>query len=270
MFNNKFYKQIGSVDMGSPLGPALANMFKCNFENKWLKDCPHSLRPVLFRRYVDILLFFSSLDRAESLKVLIFKRSQHKPFVRERKWWLFIFFTFLDVNLFCEKIKFVTSVYRKKIFSGVYTNFNCFIPKIFKTGLIKWLLFRCFSLCLDFVKLHHEMKTLKNILCKNSYPCDYVDEYINKILHRVLTLKVVVSTVPKKDLMTVLPYLGKPSLQVRTRINRAIKKKPPLLQFRTAIQTEWKLVNFFTKLKFLFSYLLALFTNLSVVAAMLN
>ena len=59
LFNNKFYKQIDSVDMGSPLGPALANIFMWNFQNKWLKDCPHSLRPVLFRRYVDVLLFFS-------------------------------------------------------------------------------------------------------------------------------------------------------------------------------------------------------------------
>ena len=196
MFNNKFYKQIGSVDMGSPLGPALANMFKCNFENKWLKDCPHSLRPVLFRRYVDILLFFSSLDQAESLTVFIFKRSQHKPFARERKWCLFIFFNFLDVNFFVWQKKLVTNVYRKKIFGGVYTNFHSLIPEIYKNGLIKWLLFRCFSLCSDLVKLHHEMKTLKNILCKNSYTRDYVDECRNKILHRVLTGKVVVSTVP--------------------------------------------------------------------------
>ena len=34
MFNNKFYKQIDGVAMGSPLGPALANIFMCNFENK--------------------------------------------------------------------------------------------------------------------------------------------------------------------------------------------------------------------------------------------
>ena len=59
------------------------------------------------------------------------------------------------------------------------------------------------------------------------------------------------------------------SLQIRTRINRAMKNKLPYCNFRTAIQTERKLINFFTKLKFLFSYLLALFTNLSAVAAML-
>ena len=37
-FNNKFYKQIDGVSMGSPLVPALANIFMCTFENKWLKD----------------------------------------------------------------------------------------------------------------------------------------------------------------------------------------------------------------------------------------
>ena len=44
---------------------------------------------------------------------------------------------------------------------------------------------------------------------KNSYPRDFVDKGIKEFLDRVLTRKVVVSTVPKKDLMIVLPYLGK-------------------------------------------------------------
>ena len=66
MFNNKFYKQIDDVAMGSPLGLALANIFMLSFENIWLKDCPHSLKPVFYRQYVDdILVLFSSIDQAE-------------------------------------------------------------------------------------------------------------------------------------------------------------------------------------------------------------
>ena len=69
MFNNKFYKQIDGVAMGSPLGSALANIFMCNFENKWLKDCPHNLKPFFYRQYVhDIFVLFSSLDQSEKFK----------------------------------------------------------------------------------------------------------------------------------------------------------------------------------------------------------
>ena len=34
MFNNKSYKQVDSVAIGSPLVPALTKIFICNFESK--------------------------------------------------------------------------------------------------------------------------------------------------------------------------------------------------------------------------------------------
>ena len=43
----------------------------------------------------------------------------------------------LDVNIFCENEKFATNIYRKKIFSGFYTNFKSFIPQTYNIGLIK-------------------------------------------------------------------------------------------------------------------------------------
>ena len=72
--------------------------------------------------------------------------------------------SFLDINIFREKGKLVTNVYRKKPFSSVYTNFNSFIPETYRTGLIESLLFRCLNLCSDFVKFHHEINILKSIL----------------------------------------------------------------------------------------------------------
>ena len=65
-------------------------------------------------------------------------------------------------------------------------------------------------------------------------------------MERVLPGKIVVSTVPKKNLMIVLPYLGKFSLQIRTTINRVIKKKLPHCNFRIVFQTKCKFIIFFT------------------------
>ena len=87
---------------------------------------------------------------------------------------------------------------------------------------------------------------LKSILYKNSYPRDFVNKCMKKSLDRVLIQKVAVSTVPKKDLMIVLPYLGKLSLQIRVRINRAMKNKLLYQNFRIAFQSKCKLINSFT------------------------
>ena len=52
--------------MGSSLGPALTKFFMRSFENIWLKDGPHGLKPVFYRQYVDsIYVLFFSLNHAE-------------------------------------------------------------------------------------------------------------------------------------------------------------------------------------------------------------
>ena len=132
-------------------------------------------------------------------------------------------FTFVDINIFRENDKFRTNVYRKKTFSGAYTNFKSFIHETYKIGLIKSLFFLCFSLCCDFIKFHYEIDKLESILYKNSYPHDLVDKCIKEFLDKILVPKPVVITLSKKNLVIALPYLGKSSLQIGTRINHIMK-----------------------------------------------
>ena len=147
----------------------------------------------------------------------------------------FLFSISLRHQYFCEKGKFVTNVCRKKTSSGVYISFNSVIPEPYKTGLIKQLLLHCFRLCLDFLKLYHEVNVLKGILYKNSYPRDFVDKCVKKFLDGVLAPEIVVSAMPKKGLMIVPPHLVKRSLQIRNRINHVMKKATSLLQFFNCI-----------------------------------
>ena len=85
MFYSKFFKQIDGVAMGSPF-PALANIFFCRFENKWLKVCHHSLKPVFYRQCVDdIFVLSSSLNQAERFKRSFSSKHPDITFSLEKK-----------------------------------------------------------------------------------------------------------------------------------------------------------------------------------------
>ena len=235
-FSNKHYKQV----------------FMCSFESKWLQDCPNDFKPVFYRLYVnEIFALFSSLDHADKFKEYLSSKHPNTNFSIEKEKDGCL--PFLDVNIFHENEKFATSIYRKKTFSGVYTNFKSFIPETYEIGLIKSLLFQCFSLCSDFIKFHHEIDKLKSILYKKCYLPDLFDKCIKEFLDEILAPKPVVSTVPKKDLVIALPYfvialpyLGKLSLQICTQINRITKNKLPYCNIRFVFQTTCKISNFFT------------------------
>ena len=93
MFSN--YKQIDGVAMGCPLGPAPANIFMGSFEIKWLKDCPHTLKPVFYRRYVDdIFVFFPFPDYAETFKKYLSSKQPNINFSLEKENVIFFFICF--------------------------------------------------------------------------------------------------------------------------------------------------------------------------------
>ena len=61
----------------------------------------------------------------------------------------------------------------------------------------------------------------------------------------MLAPKSVVSRVARKDLVAAALYLGKLSLQIRTRINRIMKNKLPYCNIRIVSETKCKISNFF-------------------------
>lgn len=51
-FNEKSYKQIQEVAMGSPLRPTLADIFICHIGNIRLQNYSKELKPIHYYRYV--------------------------------------------------------------------------------------------------------------------------------------------------------------------------------------------------------------------------
>ena len=104
--------------------------------------------------------------------------------------------SFLGVEICHKNGKFVTSVYRKPIFSGVFTNYESFIATYQKRGV-----HRSFSMCCDFKTFHFEIDHLKTILIKNNYPLNFIDSCIKSFLNKLYTRKVVVPNVPKRNVL---------------------------------------------------------------------
>ena len=120
-FNNKFYIQVDDVAMGSPLGPILANIFLSHHEENWLNKCPIEFKPSFYRRYVDdILVLFEPPESAHTFREYMSSKHQNINFTVEQENIGSI--SFLDGNVCRKNGKFVTSIYRKPSFSGVFTN----------------------------------------------------------------------------------------------------------------------------------------------------
>ena len=88
--------------------------------------------------------------------------------------------SFLDKSITRSNNKLVTSLYRKKRFSGVYLNYNSFLTTNYKKGLINTLLFQSYNIRADYRILHNEIKYLKTIWQKNSLPLIFIDNCIKK------------------------------------------------------------------------------------------
>ena len=199
IFDGKFYKQCDGVAMGSPLGPTLANVFMCHFENIWLENCPIHFKPIVCRRFVDdTFLLFWTKDDVEKFKNYLNKQHKNIKFTSEIEENGLL--SFLDITISREDNKFVTLVYCKPTFSDIFTNFESFIPDMAKRGLPETLLHRNFRLCSNYKNFHWEIETLQSISKHNNYPQNFVNQCIKRFLNKSFIKKDLnYNMVPKRE-----------------------------------------------------------------------
>ena len=132
-FNETMFRQIEGVSMGSPLGPILANIFVGFHERRLFDRFP---KPFIYLRYVDdtfvsfksrsdALVFFDTLNQLHfSLSFTIEDENNGQ-------------LPFLVVSVERCDSSFLTSVYRKPTWTGLYLNWHSFAPKSRKLNLIR-------------------------------------------------------------------------------------------------------------------------------------
>ena len=244
LFNGRYYRQKDGVAMGSPLGPALANAFLCYHETKWLDECPLAFMPIFFARYVDdIFVLVRSKEHVAMLSQYLSSKHPNIRFTYEEEENNVL--PFLDVNVYRDADKFSSTVHRKATFSGVYTNFHSFIPVLYKRGLLSTLLYRAYSISSSFSSLHEEVEKLKRIFAKNEYPSKFVDRCIFTFFNKIHEKRTPITTVPKKEFMMVLPFLGTTSLKLKNQMIRSYRKLLPFSNLKIIFKTSRRISSCF-------------------------
>lgn len=119
------------------------------------------------------------------------------------------------------------------------------MPETYKRGLVSTLLYRGFMICSSFQSLHKEIEKLKMIFSKNGYPSKLVDKCIFKSFNKQFEERRVVHTVPKKELLLVLPFLGTISWKTKNELIRSFRKIVPFCNLKIVYKTTRRLSSCF-------------------------
>ena len=144
----------------------------------------------------------------------------------------------LDVKITRKSKRFVTSIFRKATFSGVFTNYDSFTFNNYSIGLVHTLLFRFFKICSSMEIFHIEVEHLRSIFKCNNYPVNIIDQCIKKFLDKFYVPKQIVPTLPKRELLVVLPFLGELSLNLRKRLYKSVSKSLPQCNIKVIFQSK--------------------------------
>ena len=103
---------------------------------------------VLFRKSEHLKLFLNQFSSChENIKFSSEKETNNE-------------LSFLDIEISRDKNQFITSVYRRPIFSGVFSHFDSFIPMDYKLNLVSTLIFRCYFICCSMELFYIEITQL--------------------------------------------------------------------------------------------------------------
>ena len=137
--------------------------------------------------------------------------------------------SFLDILLDNSHPSIVTSVYRKKTFTGLLTNYFSFAPLNYKLGLVRTLLDRVYKINNCWVGLHLDVKRLIFLLQKNCFPSWVIDKiiyrYLSKKMNPPLTGQNASSNSGKTSSHSYkLPYVGRFSKITQTKLRQLLKR----------------------------------------------
>ncbi|XP_045466657.1 uncharacterized protein LOC123675351 [Harmonia axyridis] len=177
LFQDTFYKQVKGAPMGSPLSPAIANIYMDDFETNAIES--FHLKPTCWLRYVDDVFviwphgpetlqdFFDHLNNINS----------HIKFTMEVETNNSL--PFLDILVAKSNDSFTHTIYRKPTHTNRYLNANSHHHPSQINSVLNSLIHRSIKLT-DSLHITQEINILQTALQQNGYNSQQVQKAINR------------------------------------------------------------------------------------------
>ena len=232
-FNNKFYKQIDAVFMGSPLGPVLANIIMTKLESTTVKELVDKSLVKLYMRYVDDTLLLAKDKDINYIQKLLNSFDKNIKFTVD---------TFPDGKVHFLDIKVDknhTDIYYKDTHTGQYTSFHSETPWCLKTAWIKTLFHRANKIRSSKQAFQTQINHIKTLMSWNAYPKHVRNSIINTLKPKVnRNDKINNNKDDRKVIWINLPYLGKKGEQLTSSLIRKQKRSfKENVKFKTVYKT---------------------------------
>ena len=113
--------------------------------------------------------------------------------------------------------------------------------RIYQKGLISTLLYRAYEISSWHTSLHEQVENLKKIFAKNGYPSKFVDRCVFNFFNKVFEKRSPLTTVPKKEFLVVLPFLGSTSWKTKNALIRSFRELLPFSKLKIVFKTTRRL-----------------------------
>lgn len=179
-FNNRIYKQIKGLRMGSSLSPILADFVVEDMLDTAFLTIE---RPKLLMKYVDDLLCVMEEKEAEKVLLALNNCDPHIKFEMETEQHGKI--NYLDVTVYRDELDLKTIWFQKHVSSGLFLNYNSNHPK---TTIWNTAMQYVVTMILNTHPDHYEdiITTAMDRLTRNSYPTNVAEQIIEKAKEKIV------------------------------------------------------------------------------------
>ena len=216
LYNDKLYRQVHGVAMGSPLGPSLANFFLGHLEMNFFNNT--GINPKLYLRYVDdIFAVFDKDVPCDNFLDYINKQHPNIKFTVEKT---VNSLPFLNTEIHITGDNFESWVYRKDTNTSVVLNWEAICPITWKKGIIFGALYRAKIICSNRDLFIKEVEKLRNIFWKNGYSTSFFNRIYEAFEQKQMLDDVVDPVKEEVDMRYILkiPYVGGLSHDFKSKI----------------------------------------------------